>query len=124
MKTDSIADLVICWVIAATGFYLAFRWLLGPLAERLPRAVSLVVDAVGAVLLVPEYACTTVLRKAVGRPLPFLFGYGEIVSSLACTLHTAGLVISDAVAFASHETGRTQALAGAVVGALCLVLLT
>ncbi|WP_328529679.1 hypothetical protein OG984_00245 [Nocardioides sp. NBC_00368] len=124
MKTDAIADLAIWWVVAATGFYLAFRWLLGPLAERFPAGVSLVVDAVGAILLVPEYACTTVLRKAVGRPLPFLFGYGEIISGLACTLYALGLVVSDAVDFASQETGRTQALVGAGFSAMCLVLLT
>ncbi|MER7559767.1 hypothetical protein ABTZ46_22680 [Nocardioides sp. NPDC126508] len=124
MKTDAIADLAIWWVVTAAGFYLAFRWLLGPLAERLPAGVSVLVDAFGAVLLVPEYACTTVLRKAVGRPLPFLFGYGEIVSGLACTLHAIGLVVSDAVDFASQETGHAQALVGAGVSALCLVLLT
>lgn len=124
MKTDSVADLALWWVVAATTFYLAFRWLLGPLAQRLPDGVALLVDAVGAVLLAPEYACTTVLRKVVGRPFPLLFGYGEIVSGLACTLHQAGLVVSDAVDFASQEVGRTQALVGAVVGALCLVLLT
>ena len=124
MTTDAIADLATWWVVAATAFYLAFRWLLGPLAERFPAGVSLVVDSVGAILLVPEYASTTVLRKAVGRPLPFLFGYGEIVSGLACTLHAIGLVVSDAIDFASQETGRTQALVGAGFSALCLVLLT
>lgn len=124
MKTDAIADLAIWWAVAATGFYLAFRWLLGPIAERFPAGVGLVVDAVGAILLVPEYACTTVLRNTVGRPLPFLFGYGEIVSGFACALHTIGLMVSDAIDFASQETGRTQALVGAGFSALLLVLLT
>ncbi|WP_406023525.1 hypothetical protein OH802_27410 [Nocardioides sp. NBC_00850] len=124
MKTDTIAELAAASVIAATGFYLAYRWLLSPLAQRLPAAVGLIVDAVGALLLIPEYACTTVLRRANGHPPPLVFAYGEIVSSLACAFHSCGLVVSDAIDTASMEVGRTQALIGAIVSALCLVLLT
>lgn len=124
MKTDSFADMAVWWVVAATGFYLVFRWLLGPLAQRLPAGIGLFVDAVGALLLVPEYACTTVLRRANGHPPPLVFAYGEIVSSLACAFHSCGLVVSDAIDTASMEVGRTQALIGAIVSALCLVLLT
>lgn len=123
MKTDSLAELAAVSVIAATGFYLAFRWLLSPLAQRLPAGVGLFVDAIGALLLVPEYACTTVIRRLNGHPPPFSFLYGEIVSSLACALHTFGLVLSDAIDTASMEVGRAQALIGAIIGALCLVLL-
>lgn len=124
MMTDSFIELAVFLVVAATGFYLVFRWLLRPLAERLPKSVGLIADVVGALLLIPEYACTIVLRRTNGHPPPLAFLYGEIVSSLACALHTSGLVVSDAVDSASIEVGRMQALIGAVVSALSLVLLT
>ena len=124
MKTDTVAELATVSVIAATGFYLAFRWLLSPLAQRLPASVGLIVDAVGALLLIPEYACTTILRRANGHPPPLAFTYGEIVSGLACALHSFGLVVSDAIDTASTEVGHTQALIGAIVSTLCLVLMT
>lgn len=123
MKTDALAQLAGLSVVSATGFYVAFRWLLSPLAERLPNGVGLFIDTVGVVLLLPEYACTTILRRFNGHPPQFAFLYGEVVSSVACTLHEFGLVVTEAMHVASIEVEHKQALIGAVIGAVCVVIL-
>jgi hypothetical protein len=110
--------------VSAVGLYLFLRWVLHPLAVRLPTGVGLFVDAAGALLLVPEYACTTVIRRLINRPAPFAFLYGEIVCAFACVLHGTGLTIADALRKASARIGHTQAVIGGLIGALCLILLS
>ncbi|QNE17008.1 hypothetical protein F1D05_02640 [Kribbella qitaiheensis] len=108
----------------AVGLYLFLRWILHPLAIRLPASIDLIVDATSALFLTPEYLGTTISRKLVKRPLPLAFLYGEAVCGLACLVHGLGLTLADALRNASAEITHRQALIGGAVGGVCLVILS
>jgi hypothetical protein len=110
--------------VLAVALYLFLRWVLHPLATRLPAGIDLVVDATSALFLTPEYVGTKIVRKLVKRPLPLAFVYGEAVCGLACLVHGLGLAVADGLRNASASITHRQALVGGAVGGVCLVILS
>jgi hypothetical protein len=110
-------------VLLAGAFYVVLRWILQPLLLQLTAGVDLVIDLVGALLLMPEFVCTCLLRRVIRRPAPFAFVYGDAVGGAACMVRGMIHPVVTALQAASLKVGHRESVIGAVLGALAVVLL-
>ncbi|MFG2288114.1 hypothetical protein ACGFOU_18875 [Streptomyces sp. NPDC048595] len=88
---------LIGFVALATLLYVILRWAAVSLAAHLARAAGHAVDLVAAGLLLPEYVCTSVMRRSSGRAAPFAHVYGDAVCGAALAAHACVEVAASTV---------------------------
>jgi hypothetical protein len=99
--------------------YVVARWVAVPVLERLPAGVGYVVEVVAVLLLLPEYALTTVWRRIYGRPLPLAHTYGEVVCAAAGAVYK----VIHLVILVLHKVATRVGHRGALVAAAAVVVM-
>jgi hypothetical protein len=102
-------------------FYAGLRFAAGPALNRFSRSAALLVDLVAVGLLLPEYLCTRLMRRATGRPAPFAHAYGDAVCGAAGAAHWCVSLVGEVLHAALKRLTPRWALALAVFTALWIV---
>lgn len=101
----------------AALFYVVLRWVTASLLVHLAAGVEYGLNLVAVGLLLPEYLCTRVRRRASGRAAPFAHAYGDAVCALVCGGHRCAGAVLTALHQAACRLGHRESLYIGLAGA-------
>ncbi|MDQ3763196.1 MAG: hypothetical protein M3460_16610 [Actinomycetota bacterium] len=88
-----IVEAIILAALAITVACIVVRWILPPVLEILARPLQDGIAAMAGLILLPEYALTTIMRRMGKAPLHISYDLGDAIAWMARTLCSAVRVI-------------------------------